>query len=242
MLKIRACKSDYKKLDVIVVGTGRCGTGYMAKLLTGMGVSCGHESIFTFRGIEEAKFRLLNPNEINFSHCMSVREKTWAEPQSIVADSSYMSAPFLRNDLFDDAKIIHIIRNPIDVINSFATDVGYFTSNWIYNDFERFIEKHLPVIYKNDYDAINRAALYFLQWNDLIFKNCQGKKHIVFKIENSKKDSILNFLSKKQSRYVSSRTNSWDQNKLKFSIKHLSSKIQNRIIDFCKKYKYEIIF
>ena len=217
MLYAHSPRNKYKKLDVIVVGTGRCGTGYMAKLLTGMGIPCGHESIFTFRGIEEAKFRLLHPNQIKFSHCMLVRENIWTDPVSIVAD-------------------------PIDVINSFVTDVGYFANNWIYNDFENFINKNLPMVYENDYDAINRAALYFLEWNNLIFKNCLDKKHILFKIENSKKDSILKFLSKKQSRYVSVRTNSWDQNKLKFSIKHLSSKIQNRIIDFCKKYKYEIIF
>ena len=39
-------KTDKQKLDFLVTGTGRCGTVYMAELLTSLGIPCGHESLF----------------------------------------------------------------------------------------------------------------------------------------------------------------------------------------------------
>lgn len=41
---------------MIVTGTGRSGTGYMAKLLTKCGLSIGHEKKFTPYGVKQSKF------------------------------------------------------------------------------------------------------------------------------------------------------------------------------------------
>ena len=48
------------ELKIISTGTGRCGTAYMSKLLTSVGIPCGHESLFTNKGLTEYKYRILN--------------------------------------------------------------------------------------------------------------------------------------------------------------------------------------
>jgi hypothetical protein len=37
-------------MRVLITGTGRCGTGWMARALTAAGAPCGHEAAFTARG------------------------------------------------------------------------------------------------------------------------------------------------------------------------------------------------
>lgn len=79
---------------MIVVGTGRCGTGFMAAMLTRAGIRCGHEEFFTSSGFE--------PPYSDHSQC---------------ADSSWLAVPFL--DDFPDATVVLVHRHPVDVIASF---------------------------------------------------------------------------------------------------------------------------
>lgn len=74
----------------VVTGTGRCGTGYMAKLLTAMGVPCGHEMVYKPDGPEWSWIR---------------------------GDSSWLAAPHL--EAFD-GYVLHLVRDPLDVLNSYV--------------------------------------------------------------------------------------------------------------------------
>ncbi len=48
-----------KLLDFIVVGTGRCGTGYVSHILRACGLPTGHESVFSAFGIQPVPDRLV---------------------------------------------------------------------------------------------------------------------------------------------------------------------------------------
>lgn len=74
---------------IIVTGTGRCGTGYLAQVLTALGLPCGHEQVITFSGGRRNLGRF-------------------------VAESSWMATPFLR----PGDHVILLYRSPALVIPS----------------------------------------------------------------------------------------------------------------------------
>lgn len=170
-------------IKYIVTGTGRCGTMFMAKFLTSAGINCGHEVIFTNAGLETAKSKLQIYSGLE-------------------ADSSYMAAPYLRNPILKDAKIIHVVREPMKVINSFVVGYCYFLSgrlnctlgtDWTYEyppgadpefKFMRFIYRHVTELYNRSLTPIERAALYYVRWNELIERGCIGRQFLFYPIES----------------------------------------------------------
>ena len=226
-----------KEIKVLITGTGRCGTVYFANLLSSIGIPCGHEAIFTPDGLDEAINRLENPSLIKFSECTSKLPK-WAESESIVADSSYMSAPFLSQDILSNTKIIHLVRHPIKVIRSFV-NANYFNNNWPAHTvpYQKFIKDNIPHIYDNNLDNANRAALYYIEWNKLIEKNIINKEHIFHKIEDSD-EIVCNFLNKKiANEKIDNKINSWVNTK-EININQFDSKIKKDIKDIILKYNY----
>ncbi|NIQ15395.1 MAG: hypothetical protein GTO02_13665, partial [Candidatus Dadabacteria bacterium] len=170
-------------IKYIVTGTGRCGTMFMSKLLTSAGIDCGHEVIFTNEGLEAAKQNLFLNKET-------------------VAESSYMAAPYLNDPILSEATIIHLVRQPMKVINSFVVAYCYFLSGqasckknpyqWTYAyppgadpefKFMRFIYSHIPDLCKK-MSPVERAALYYIKWNQLIEKGCVGRDFIIHPIES----------------------------------------------------------
>src|SRR5690606_41523338 len=71
-------------MRVLITGTGRCGTGWMAGALTAAGAPCGHEAAFTAR---------------RHGDC------------DCVAESSWLTAPYL--DRLDGAYVVHLLRDPL---------------------------------------------------------------------------------------------------------------------------------
>lgn len=78
-------------LRFIVVGTGRCGTGYISQILTRMGIPCGHEWVYS-------------PHPRRNPHI------------EILGDSSAQAVPFVPDF---DGFVFHQVRNPLQVIGSF---------------------------------------------------------------------------------------------------------------------------
>jgi hypothetical protein len=78
-------------LNFVVVGTGRCGTAYMAQLLTRMGIPCGHEWVY------------------------SAHPRKYPDVE-IVGDSSAQAVPSLPEF---GGKVLHQVRDPLRVIGSF---------------------------------------------------------------------------------------------------------------------------
>lgn len=178
------------KLKYVISGTGRCGTLFAAKILTDLGIPCGHEAIFDTNGIDGAIKRLKGELPISCSN-ISAKSGNWIKYSEIIADSSYMSAPFL--DRFD-ADIIHIVRNPIEVISSFVISFHYFSSHDPGNNkWHKFIYKHSRNLTNPSFNQITRAAYYYVLWNEMIESKSSGKNYFLFNIEKNY-DDLLKFL------------------------------------------------
>ena len=196
------------EFNTIITGTGRCGTGYFAALLNSMNLNCGHESIFDVCGLERAKDRISGRQPISLSctcgespsckeTCMSVVLKD-VDKNNLVADSSYLAAPFLDDDFFKKYNFIHILRNPISVIKSFVQVVDYFKDDFPEHSrpFQNFIKKYLKDVYDNDFSQADRGYLYYFGWNKMILEKIKNRNHIVYKVEENNENKILNFLGK----------------------------------------------
>lgn len=163
-------------LDYLIVGTGRSGTVGGAKLLNSLGIPCGHECIFTNKGFD-------SKNKKNSKAAIWCGEKN--EFQDLRAESSYMACPFIK-DLNPETQIIHLVRNPFDVVASFVYGLKYFQFNKPSNSYENFIYHHLPVL-KENLEPIERAVTYYIQWNEMIEFNSFGKKYIKHQVEDGNK-------------------------------------------------------
>lgn len=202
-----------KKLKVIVTGTGRCGTVSVAKIISHAGMPCGHESIFDHQGMGIVMDRLEGRKEIELSGISKLASQEeeqlgmfWFnhsdpdQPIEIVGDSSYMAAPYLDNPIFNDVKIVHVVREPIKVINSFVGGFNYFKDNYDIESkpYHDFIYSHVPEL-KEKMHPLTRAALYYIHWNTMIEKKgkANGKKYFLHRVEN-KNDKLLSFLGEEK--------------------------------------------
>jgi hypothetical protein len=154
-------------LEFIIVGTGRCGTGYMSRLVTSAGKSCGHESIFN----PEFKGSLY---------------KTY-----LAGDSSWLAVPYLHL-VADTTKIIHIVRNPLNVFRSWFFDQNTVLSlapSSTLSVYSNYLLRHYPNVVKQD-TQIDKAIIYYIECNERIMKY---ERSILFKVED-KPNEILRYL------------------------------------------------
>ena len=114
------------KLKIIITGTGRCGTLYISKLLSFCNIFCGHETIFDHSSWNQILQRIYGNEELKLSKIAKTNYGDYLKNNIIVGDSSYMAMPYLDMNIFNDCFFIHVIRNPIDVINSFCHNMNYF--------------------------------------------------------------------------------------------------------------------
>lgn len=160
-------------LEYIVTGTGRCGTVSVAICLSRSGVKCGHEKIFTIEGLEGTEIKRPSSGISEF-------DSNFVDYDEVVADSSYMAAPFLSN--FSESTIIHLIRHPFQVIYSFLNKLCYFRYETSPTDpYEIFISKYIPELV--DMSPIDRACYYYIRWNNMI-ESSRVKQYIRHKIED----------------------------------------------------------
>jgi hypothetical protein len=233
-----------KKLEYLVVGTGRCGTAYMAQLLTSAGIPCGHESVFSTNTLMEIKNKLKNPKSLKLSKCSLMSESKWVNPRDIIADSSYLSAPYLKSAILKNTKIIHVVRHPLDVIKSFVFDGLYFDKGIPENsqNYQNFIKRKIPEIYNNNFNSFTKAALYYILWNKLIEKNIQFyENYFLYNIE-SNPNGLLNFLGKKKyNKKLSKKINTWKKNDSKFYLKNIDNNVLKQLKEFSLRYNYYLV-
>jgi len=206
-----------KELKYIIVGTGRCGTVFTAKLLSSIGIPCTHEAIFSHDGLNNAILRLQGKRPIytsTISKLCSVADEEkgtyWFDKQAdnIVAESSYMAAPYLDCKYLRKTIVIHLIRNPLAVINSFI-HLEYFTkaaeTDEYHAKYHRFIYRQFPELrhYRN---PIVKAALYYIKWNEMIRNKIKGRAHLLFPIEYGV-ERLFNFLGVNPQKYYNTKVN-----------------------------------
>lgn len=241
-------------LKIISTGTGRCGTTYMAKLITSLGINCGHESIFDYSNDEIIKNRLNNKKLRTLSKVSQIKERNWVSPESIEAESSYMAAPHLDWPELDETKIIHIVRNPLEVIRSFVLDFKYFNKNMPdkknpFNElgFEEKIWKYLPEL-ENIENKFERASFYYCHWNKMIEDKIKNKKSILIKIEDENKiEKISEFIEKPINNNVfNKKTNSFEEitgrkNNQQVKLNDIpNGKVKNELLKMSDEYGYKL--
>lgn len=123
-------------IKYIITGTPRSGTGFMAKLFTSAGVPIGHEMFFGMPG-------------------------HGYYPRNAQGDSSWMAVPFMHN--FTEAKIIHIVRNPLDTIASLLHRETFSDDRLANSIYTFFKMKRLPVLKR--FEGMDRYIAFYLYWN-----------------------------------------------------------------------------
>lgn len=173
-------------LRFLVTGTGRCGTVFFARWFTSLGVPCGHESIFDWNGLDIAILRIQNkiPKALSIISQENCDAMNWINPITIQAESSYMSAPFLDHKILNNTKIIHLVRSPVKVVNSFCNYHNYFQNPKLHEDkWESFIYKHIPEL-DQELTPYDRACLYYVRWNELIEQKLNNRGFHFCRIED----------------------------------------------------------
>lgn len=228
-------------LDYVVTGTGRCGTVFFSRLLTSLEIPCSHEGIFTNTGLEKALNRLKHPNAITNSFCSHSKE--YLKTKQVVAESSYMAAPYLDIEELSNTKIIHIVRHPIMVIYSFVNDFGYFSKKSTHseaNQYLNFIYSWIPELRNNSYTALDRAALYYVRWNKLIAGK-GNKQYLFHKIEDDI-TPVLAFIEKEATEHMYSDTKANSRRRKPLNHRSLDDltdeDVKKEVLAICEEYGY----
>ncbi len=237
------------RLRYLVTGTGRCGSVTLAKTLTSLGINCGHETIFSFDGLENAKKRLRGDLKFGLSgiarSATGQGEREWFSDgiHSLQADSSYMAAPFIDDPLFNEVSVIHLVRDPMQVINSFVEGFGYFRDCCLNMSdegrYHRFIYRHVPRVasYKL---PVDRAAAFYIEWNKMIEEKAKKRRYIRFNINKKSYFRLFKFLEMEEPENFVQRKLNERHTKKRFScISQIEAKeLRNEITQLYTKYCY----
>lgn len=120
----------------VITGTGHSGTGWASKFFNELGYNCGHEKYLRYDG-----YRGL--------------------PSS---DSSWMAMGHLRH--LSDVPMIHLVRNPLDVVRSFLRSGTYLTLDTT-SKHTQYTYRVLPALTWDD--ELGRCIIRATMW-DLAMK------------------------------------------------------------------------
>lgn len=230
---------------IIVTGTGRCGTLYMARFLTSIGMPCGHESMFyvTKENPLNVWDRFQNNKRMlsfvsNYDILQSKKIEHWVDINHIVADSSYIAAPFLNREELQDTQVIHLIRNPMDVINSYILDAKYFEQQYPQNEWESFIYHTLPRMYDLE-TPLERTSYFYVVWSQIIEEIPHRHIH---RIESGINHELFDFLGVPPTTeyYNNIKTNSWKKRTTNYTIEDIPEEFRGYIEDVHHQYDYKL--
>lgn len=184
-------------LKCLITGCGRSGTGFLANTIAQGGTPCGHENIFSPMG------PVITSN--------------------LEFESSWYAVPYLTK-IPEETKILHVVRNPKSVIESFHR-IGLLsetifphllmgrpksflfkliTKPRFCQDRLRFVLRHRKIFSNypeivNQKSELDRLQMYWLVWNKEIerFSKESGHPYLRIKIEEfeKEKEKISNFLN-----------------------------------------------
>jgi len=235
-----------KKLKYILTGTGRCGTVYYARLLDSLGVRCSHEGVFAPDNLDGVLDRLNGRTAIITSSRSREYDAYWST-DDIVAESSYMAAPFLNRPEFKDTKVIHLLRHPIKVISSYFYDLQYYKyprgTPHAYMD---YVYQFIPELEDDTLDNILRITRFYLEWNKMIVKNCKDKiekgDYLLHKVEEGC-EPVLKWLGLKptSNMFQDEKANTMKHRIDLFSISHFQPHpLRDELVAFADKHGYDL--
>ncbi len=148
-------------LEILVTGTGRCGTGFIAELISSAGVHCTHEQVFNPMGWSYAleQMRLMNERP----------EWKW------IAESSWCGAVYLDRPELAGVTVVHLVRHPKKVIDSHLRE--WKANHPYYSPHYHWLEKHLPELAEYDTPE-GKAACKILRLNEMIEARADLFHHI----------------------------------------------------------------
>lgn len=120
-----------------VIGTGRSGTGYMAKVLQACGVNAGHENWWKPRGRKKNGL----DGDVSWLALPSIETGEWSGP------------------------VVHVTRHPVHVVQSFI-GIGFWDGTDTRDKsgaFRGFALKHEPDL--ADMDPLEAAVEWWVRWN-----------------------------------------------------------------------------
>jgi hypothetical protein len=234
------------KLNYVVTGSGRSGTVYMARLLTSLGIPCGHEMIFDYQGIQWALRRLAGEHPVQLSWASRSTfeqgrfhevDKWLPDTSGVEAESSYMVAPYLSEPCLENAKVIHVVRDPIKVVHSFCNYINYFTKKDASNAYEQFIYRILPEM-RQEMPQYDRASLFWVMWNEMIESH---KPDLFYRMEDDIK-VVLEFLGKEGPHFNDNTINTYRKPTAErfYPDKIQSKEIFQRFAALAKRYGYAL--
>jgi hypothetical protein len=237
-------------LKLIVTGTGRCGTVFLSKFLTSIGVPCCHEGVFNTDPEEKIIERINDSSKRTLSDCSLTSsffdqdKKEWLDVLGSVADSSYMAAPYLNHSLVRDIPLIHVIRNPIDVISSFILDFNYFSDEMSIDDeYQNFIYQTVPEL-KHIAHQIDRAFWFYYSWNKIIEDACQNRNYMRINIENFDKNKVYDFVGGDKNLINSSfndiKSNTNNSRESGIPLENFGGFFKDLVFDKAKQYGYKM--
>lgn len=134
---------------VVISGTGRCGTGYMAMVLTAAAIPATHEGVWSGAGY-----------------------KGWDWQR---VESSWLAAPHLKDF---DGQVIHLVRDPLKVVASMQV-LGLFLDEppAIGASYAGVVRQQIPDLF-DDPNVLNRIIRYVVEWNELVAESANYRIRI----------------------------------------------------------------
>ena len=221
-------KSNFN-IDFMILGHPRSGTGYIAKLFSSLGVEIGHEGIGK-HGVSCWTFVAEKANHLH-------------------GGSGKMGkiAKVSRQD-FNYKHLVHIIRNPFDVINSV-----YYTESVPYSQVFRLlhalprISTDFRVKKKEHKENLSDSILSVVRWNNMIESM---NPDALFKVESCEEE-VTEFLEaqgyklKKEKVFGNKHYNTRkasSENKLKISdYDCIEPEVLEELNTYCQKHNYKNI-
>jgi hypothetical protein len=225
------------ELKYILTGTGRCGTVFFSNVMTSLGLNCLHEGIFTPDGLEQTK-KILSGEVDPANSLISERVSLLKAKSKIVADSSYMAAPYLCD--LQDVKVIHLVRHPMKVVSSFiGWGFDYFKEKKPCDlepkkNYEAFIYRFVPEL-ACEMSQLDRACLFYVRWNQMIEQS--GKVNFFQRIEDNL-DDFKKYLGKEKIDHHKKIENIGIQQKRVLKIEQIRKDIRKEFIDMMLRYNY----
>ena len=128
----------------------------MHKLMAGCGLISGHESVFTPRG---PLYNLWDDYDV---------------------ESSWMAAPHLNSDPACSCTIVHLVRHPVKVINSFLA-LDFYNKETAYT---AYLNSHIDL--SQHANEIDRACHHYISWNKMISESLSRcNNYLLFRLEDN---------------------------------------------------------
>jgi len=145
----------------LVTGCGRSGTTFVARLLSALGIPCGHEAVFD-----------VGP--------LAAGEAFW--PADVPGEASWLGAPYML-DLPPGSVVLHQVREPLAVVRSLMR-MRFFHRPSSDPAYAAFAVEHFPALAQGE--PLERCIAYWVGWNRLAEQASAvpGLRYVRYRLED----------------------------------------------------------